>query len=223
MRYFAIVTILFVCLTVIDFSCTSMEKDKLLLQLLRSRPDLFQQVLERPEEFRLQILYTQIDRDQYNQPQFRSYSYRVNQRDYFYPASTVKLPASVLALEKLNKLNIPGLDKYTPLKIDSAYSGQTRVERDTTAADSLPTIAHYIKKIFLVSDNDAYNRLYEFLGHQYITENLRQKGYQHTHLIRRLERALSPEENRATNPITFYRGDQIVYQQSLIINPILTG
>ena len=203
----------------LEFFCTSPEKDNLLLQLLRSRPDLFQPVMQSPEEFRLQILYTQIDRDQYNRPQFRSYSYRVNQRDYFYPASTVKLPASLLALEKLNNLNIPGLDKYTPLRIDSAYSGQTRVEIDTTAVDSFPTIAHYIKKIFLVSDNDAYNRLYEFLGHQYITETLRQKGYQHTHLIRRLERALSPEENRATNPFTFYRGEQIIYQQPLIINP----
>jgi Beta-lactamase enzyme family len=214
-----LILFLIICVASIDFSCSQSEKNNLLLQLLRNRPDLFQHVLEKPEEFRLQILYTQINRDQNNHPQFISYSYRVNQCDYFYPASTVKMPASLLALEKLNNLNIPGLDKYTPLRIDSAYSGQTRVEIDTTAVDSLPNIAHYIKKIFLVSDNDAYNRLYEFLGQQYITETLRKKGYQHTHLIRRLERALSPEQNRATNPFTFYQGDQIIYQQPLTINP----
>ena len=40
-----------------------------------------------------------------------------------------------------------------------------------------PTIAHYIKKILLVSDNDAFNRLYEFLGQQYINTTLHQMGY----------------------------------------------
>ncbi|OGB60232.1 MAG: hypothetical protein A2Y94_14900 [Caldithrix sp. RBG_13_44_9] len=220
MKYLTtIIILLFICLVLTEYSCSPSEKDNLILQLLRNRPDLFQQVLENPKEFRLQILYTQINRDQNNFPQFVSYSYRVNERNYFYPASTVKLPAALLALEKLNNLAIPGLDKFTPLKIDSAFSGQTRVQVDTTAADSLPIIAHYIKKIFLVSDNDAYNRLYEFLGQQYITETLRQKGYQHTHLVRRLERALSPEENRSTNPFTFYQSDQIIYQQPLIINP----
>jgi len=36
----------------------------------------------------------------------------------------------------------------------------------------LPSIAQYIKKIFLVSDNDAFNRLYEFLGQHYLNERL---------------------------------------------------
>jgi hypothetical protein len=214
-----LIAVLLTAFSLTGIFCTPAEKDNLIYQLLDSRPDLFQKVLDNPEKFRLQILYTQIDRDQNNFPQFLSYSYRVNEGIYFYPASTVKLPASLLALEKLNNLNITGLDKYTPLRIDSAYSGQTRVEYDTTAFDSLPTIGHYIKKIFLVSDNDAYNRLYEFLGQQYITETLQKKGYRHTSLIRRLEVALSPEENRATNPFTFYRDGQIIYQQPLIINP----
>ncbi|MDP9231009.1 MAG: glycoside hydrolase family 9 protein, partial [Bacteroidota bacterium] len=42
----------------------------------------------------------------------------------------------------------------------------------STAANGFPSIAQYIKKIFLVSDNDAYNRLYEFLGQQTINDKL---------------------------------------------------
>ena len=32
---------------------------------------------------------------------------------------------------------------------------------------------NYIKKILLVSDNDAYNRLYEFVGREEINEKLK--------------------------------------------------
>lgn len=208
---------LFVFLS-IQFSCSPSEKDNVIYQILHQHPELFQKVLDDPAKFRLQILYTQIDRDQNNFPRFTTYSYLVNENVYIYPASTVKLPAALLALEKLNNLKIAGLNKYTPLKIDSAYSGQDRVVTDTSAIDGLPTIAHYIKKIFLVSDNDAYNRLYEFLGQDYINQTLKEKGYQHSYLIRRLEKLLSPQENSATNPITFYRGHEIIYQQPLVVS-----
>ncbi|MCB0292839.1 MAG: hypothetical protein KDH97_21470, partial [Calditrichaeota bacterium] len=100
---------------------TAPEKDKVIADILQAHPEWFAPVLQDPAKYRLQILYTQIDRDAQNRPQFRSYRYRVNTNDYFYPASTVKFPAALLALEKLNRLNIPGLDMNTPLRIDSAF------------------------------------------------------------------------------------------------------
>ncbi|MEJ2637326.1 MAG: hypothetical protein P8184_18820, partial [Calditrichia bacterium] len=132
-----------------------------LIKILQARPDLFGKVFGNPEKYRLQILYTRVNRDKDNRAHFQSYSYRLNTSDYFYPASSVKLAAAVLALEKLNNLAIAGLDKYTPLRIDSARAGETAVLTDSTAPNGVPTIANYIKKIFLVSDNDAFNRLYE--------------------------------------------------------------
>jgi hypothetical protein len=186
-----------------------------LIQILKSNPELFGNILENAEKYKLQILYTQIDRDKNNNPRFTSYSYRLNKTDYFYPASTVKLPAAILALEKLNNLHITGLNKYTSLKIDSAFSHQTGVNTDSTSENNLPSIAHFIKKIFLVSDNDAYNRLYEFLGQQYLNETLQKKGFGDAKIIRRLETAMTPEENRVTNPFTFYNKDSILYQQPL--------
>jgi hypothetical protein len=189
-----------------------------LKQILKSNPELFGSILENAEKYKLQILYTQIDRDKDNTPHFTSYSYGLNKTDYFYPASTVKLPAAILALEKLNNLQITGLNKYTSLKIDSAFSHQTSVNTDSTSENNLPSIAHFIKQIFLVSDNDAYNRLYEFLGQQYLNETLWKKGFGDAKIIRRLETAMTPEENRITNPFTFYNQDSIVYQQPLTKN-----
>jgi predicted alpha/beta superfamily hydrolase len=197
------------------------NNSKLVELLLRSRPDRFGEILKNVEKYELQILYTQIDRDQNNRPAFRSYSYRVNAKEYFYPASTVKLPAAVLALEKLNRLGIAGLNKYTTLHIDSAYSGQTAVTGDSSAENHLPSIAHYIKKIFLTSDNDAYNRLYEFLGQRELNDALWRKGFKDIKLTHRLSVARSPEQNRYTNPFTFYETDKIIYQQPLGFNPII--
>jgi len=71
----------------------------------------------------------------------------VDALEYFNPASTVKMPLSFLALEKMNSLTRYGIDKYSPMLTDSAFSGQHPVFADTTAADGLPSLAQYIKKI----------------------------------------------------------------------------
>ncbi len=188
-------------------------------KILKSKPERFKSILDNPDQYRVQILYTQIDRDEQNQPQFTSYTYRVNPQEYFYPASTVKLLGAVVALEKLNELGIDGLGKYSPLQVDSAYAGQSPVQGDSTSADGQATIAHYIKKLFLVSDNDAYNRLYEFVGQQRLNQSLHQKGFNDVQLVHRLSIFLSPDENRHTNPFRFYKDGQVIYEQPLVSNP----
>jgi hypothetical protein len=189
-----------------------------LAAILRSHPEWFDSVLARKGEHRLQILYTQIDRDAGNRPVFRSFSLGLTD-DYFYPASTVKLPAAVLALEKLNDLAVPGLTRDTPLRIEAGTPEETAVDRDPSKADGLPTIAHYVKKVFLVSDNDAFNRLYEFLGQREINERLWRRGFTDARILRRLEAALDPEENRVTNPFVFFEGNEVLLRQPLARNP----
>lgn len=188
-----------------------------LQQVLQAHPEWFGAVLEKADEHRLQILYTQIDRDADNRPAFRSFSYRLSD-EYFYPASTVKLPAAILALDKLNDLAVPGLTRDTPLRIEAGTPAQTAVERDSSKADGRPTIAHFIKKVFLVSDNDAFNRLYEFLGQREINERLWRRGFTDARILRRLEAGLDPEENRCTNPFVFQGGERVVYRQPLTCN-----
>ncbi|HXB91348.1 MAG TPA: serine hydrolase [Puia sp.] len=181
------------------------KTDSFLVSLLRSQASpALRRILDRPDSFRFQVIYTRIDRDGHNQPHFNNYYYRVNPLEYFNPASTVKLPLSLLALEKMESLHRYGVDKFTPMLTDSAYSGQTTAHSDSSAADGLPSLAQYIKKIFLVSDNDAYNRLYEFLGQQYLNERLWQLGYPDIRITRRFF-PMNEDENRHTNPIRFVR------------------
>jgi len=188
--------------------------------LLASQPGRFGTVMQNPEKYRVQIMYTQIDRDFNNQPGFKTFIYNVNPTEYFYPASTVKLPVSVLALEKLRRLNRPGLDRDTTMLTGSAKAFQTEAISDETSATGLPSVGQYIRKILLVSDNDAFNRLYEFVGQQEINERLRSMRYFDTRIIHRLESSLSEEENRWTNPVQFINGDDIVYEQVAVYNEI---
>src|SRR5882757_8704182 len=189
------------------------KTDPFLEKLLRAHasPQLLK-ILNHPDSFRYQIIYTKIDRDRRNQPHLRSHSFRLDPGEYFNPASTVKLPLALLALEKLHDLERYGIDKYSTMLTDSAFGGQHPVHTDSSAASGLPSIAQYIKKIFLVSDNDAYNRLYEFLGQQYLNERLWRMGYPRIRITRRFV-PMTEEENRHTNPVRFLRKGKVAYEQ----------
>lgn len=186
----------------------------LLLKLMKSRPAAFQQLLDEPDKYDIQIIYTQIDRDEQGTPQFKQHSFQLDKNQYYYPASMVKMPIAFMALEKLNKLKIKGLDKKSVMKNGAASPPQTAAETDSTAANGLPSLAHYIKKIFLVSDNDASNRLYEFVGQQALNEGLRQKDYHNLRITHRLGvSGFDEEANRLTNPVSFYEGEKMLYHQ----------
>jgi hypothetical protein len=180
------------------------EGKAFLEQLLLQNPGRFAAVLKNPNEFKLQVIYTRIDRDKFNKPHFQDFFFNSDASAYFYPASTVKMPVALLALQRLNDLKIKGLDKFSTMITGAGYSGQTPVFNDPTTYNGQPNIAHYIKKIFLVSDNDAYNRLYEFLGPGYINTELHKKGYKEAQIIHRLSIPLTEDENRHTNPVSFY-------------------
>lgn len=187
--------------------------------LLKSHPKEFQNILSNPKKYEVQIIYTQINRDKNNVPSFKQYSYHLDPTNYFYPASLVKLPCSALALEKLNHLKIPALDKNTCMQTDSAYVCQRKITKDTTALNYVPTVANYIRRMLLVSDNDAYSRIYEFLGQQYINEELNKKGYPNIRITHRFDADCDTKQNKCTNQITFLdSGGKSIYNQPMIMN-----
>ncbi len=186
-------------------------QENLIEQLLKSNPTYFKHLTDNPSKYRLQILYTQIDRDSKNQAKFTTHAYRVDANEYFYPASTVKLAASVLALEKINQLKI---DKSTTFQTLKNRPTQLEILQDSTAANGLPSIEHYIKKILLVSDNEAYNRLYEFLGQKDFNKTMANKGFEGVRFTHRLQTSIPLLENQYTNPVQFINQQgEVIWQQ----------
>ena len=162
-----------------------------------------QKVLADSAKYQVQILYTQVDRNEHGNPLFTNHSFNLDDSRYFYPASTVKLPIALLALEWLEEQQVEGLTLETTMLTDSVRPSQLPAWQDSTSKNGLPSIGHYIKKILLVSDNDASNRLYELLGMDYINQKLKEKGLANSVINQRLSFPISPEENRQFNPIRF--------------------
>ena len=188
--------------------------DSLLVALMKQSPNHFASLLDDPGQYRIQILYTQINRDKNNTAHFKEYSYRLNANEYFYPASTVKFPLSVLALEKLNNLKITGLNKASTAIYDSVTARQETIYNNPYAIDGRQTIEQAIKEVLVVSDNNAANRLYEFLGQEYIHSQLANRGYPEVYIRNRLELGRTPLENRQTQSVQFYdANNKLIYTQ----------
>src|SRR5688572_2537520 len=212
MRRFGITFLLFV------FSVSpgaQPRTDKLLENIFAGEKDsLFQSVIHQPEVYRCQVIYTQINRDKNNVPSFTNYYYNYDSLRYYNPASTVKMPLAFLSLEKLNHLKRKDVNMYTSMQFDSGYSRQTVLYKDSTAENGVPSIAQFIRKAFLVSDNDAYNRMYEFVGQQTVNRRMHEMGYPDLRITRRFMR-MNADENRYTNPVRFITpvGSLIYLQQ----------
>ncbi len=193
---------------------TALRDTVLLEQLMRKQPDKFGSVLANAQKHRVQILYTQIDRDKQNRPNFRSFSYRLDPREYYYPASTTKLPTALLALEKMNRLKLK--NKYLPMRIDSTRPDQTPVTGDSSSADGNASVAQYVKKIFLVSDNDAHNRLLEFVTPDTLNKALYAKGFTNIKINRRLGIGATMTQDSYMNPLRIYAedGKTVLYSQA---------
>lgn len=197
---------------------------KLLDSIIKSHTFL-SQVVTQKEKYQPQIIFTQINRDANNKPTFTDHTYLLDENKYFYCASLVKLPCSILALEKINKLHINGLNRKTPMLTDSAAYCQKRVWRDSTSQSGFQSVEHHIKKMLLVSDNNSYSRIYEFLNPNYINPRLAQMGYPKARIVHRFDVACVGSPNKYINPIRFTDSTgAVIYSQpadtvSEAINP----
>ena len=200
-------------------SARAQSDANLLEKLMQQKPAQFGKILANPNEYRLQILYTQINRDKNNVPHFKEYSYRLNPKEYFYPASTVKMPLAFLALEKINNLKIKGLTKSTLMVYDSVADRQEPIYNNPYSINGTQNIEQAVKEIFLVSDNNAANRLFEFVTPHTVHEQLAAKGYKDVYIRNRLELGRTAKENRSTQAIDFYNEQgKIIYHQPAAFN-----
>lgn len=147
--------------------------------ILDSSHPAISRVMDSLDGYEIQILYTQIDSTDAGYS-FTELAFQENSKNYFYPASTVKFPIALLAAEYVAK--------HPELTIDTPYS----IEKD-----SIPhTIADDISQIFAVSDNEAYNRLYELLGRDFTNKRLDELGLDDTRISHRLSTANATENKR---------------------------
>lgn len=134
-------------------------------ELLRSDPELAAAVAN-AERLRLQVLIAVPRPD----GSLIRRGFRVD-REYFYPASSVKLCAAFGALEKLGELRSE--DRVTPRTGVRFVFGEGR-GRGRRSLNT--TIRSDIERAIVVSDNDAFNRLLDFVGTEELAERLSRHG-----------------------------------------------
>jgi Beta-lactamase enzyme family len=179
-----------VALTIVfmEFGCSATKKNVLTETLASDNPKI-KNVMSNPEEFELQIIYTEIVRGKSNQVRFKDFTYRVNANDYYYPASTVKFPIALMALEKLNTM--PGTAMTNSYTIDGNPINYKFTDE--------------ITKVFAVSDNDASNHLFELIGFDYLNEGMAAKGLSPFRISHRI--SIPDSGNPLVRKVTITRAD----------------
>lgn len=166
------------------------KSETILEQVSHSEDSLLQHVFNKATDYKLQIMLTIVRHDK--EAIFETHQYGIKDSSYFYPASTVKLPVALFALEAINTL---------PFSSNTSYF----IEGDSI----ISTIKKDVSAIFAVSDNAAYNRLYEFLGSDKINNYLTEKQLNPTRIVHRL--SVNDADDRALKPVIFFKNDSILY------------
>ncbi len=165
---------------------------------LASKKTAIRKVMDSVGQYEVQILYTKIDRENKN-IRFTDYAFQVNDSLYFYPASTVKFPIAVIALEKLNTLD--------SIRTNTRYY----IEGDSVEN----TFENDIVNVFTISDNHANNRLLEFLGQDAINSGLENKGIFPVRISHRLG---VHSDEITTQPLIIYLNDSTTATSLPIVN-----
>jgi len=203
---------LLACVLCFFSGCKSVKNDPI-KKVLSSNNDAIKKVADQPEHFELQIIYTAVKRKNNGKVILTDYKYNVDASNYYYPASTVKLPIAVLALEKLN-----GMKNADANTVFAVGDGETKF-----------SFADDLRKIFAVSSNEASNDFYEFMGRDYINRKMKEKGLKQVRISHRLSAANSGASQ--TKKIAFYNnGEKVVIPSvrdsaiaPLKLNKILKG
>ena len=163
----------------------------------------------------VQILYSSIQRDSLGKPIFKEFSYNLDKNYYYYPASTVKLPIAILAIQKINYLIDKGFDisLNTPFVVIDANNDLTIINNDSNTENRVLSVANCIKKIFLYSDNDCYNFLFDFLGRDEINYQLEKKGLNNSKIYHKF---LKNSDNVNTWKFLFISNGDTIYKQNSI-------
>ena len=171
--------------------------------LKNSESELINYVYKNKEKFEVQIILTELKKRK-NGFTIHKKKFNVDKKNYFYPASSIKLPIALLTIEKINE--------NPNLNINSEFS----IEGDSI----ITTFKKEITDLFIISSNESYNRLFEFLGQDYINKKLKQKGFKDFSISHRL--STKESDNLKTKEINFYRNGEINQIQKSINNKPLT-
>jgi hypothetical protein len=156
--------------------------------LLDRLPGRFDRRLADAAERRLELLVSEPEGPA-GAERLASHGLRVG-REYVYPASAIKPFVAAAALRKLELLSAAEgqeLDVDTPIRWCTSHGPPCAIGRDASnLAGGTLTVGHELRKMLLVSDNAAFGRLYDFVGHRELAELMARWGFASVRLRHRM-------------------------------------
>jgi hypothetical protein len=174
--------------------------------LLAAEPAKFGAVLAHAHEYRLQILLGEPFVDDDGRVRLR-HSSLGDARQYFYPASSVKLGAAIVALLELQRL---AAEAKAPFDLDAEWTIHRRFASDAAMPEEAIPIRRDLRRLFLVSDNAAFNHCFELVGPRRLNDALWQAGFTSARIWHRLSEPHPLAENRVTRAVTLRQGDAVL-------------
>lgn len=161
--------------------------------------------LNHAEEHRVQILVSEVVPDGHGGRRLNRFGYRLG-AEYFYPASSIKLCAAVGALQTLEALQAShgcGDLLDAPMEIAPLFPGDAAQADDASnLSGGRITVGHEIRKLALVSDNRAFNRLYDLVGHEALNRRMHDLGLTSVVVNHRLSESRAIPDPRASAAVT---------------------
>ena len=179
----------------------------LITDLLQAEPERYAPVFQEPERFRAQVLVSEVIESRGQKPRLVRHGWRVD-AEYFYPASAMKTIGAVAALQRMRALkrDFKWLTVDTPLAFHPLFSGEGLEERDKDNPPSeAVTLRNIVRKMAIVSNNHAFNRLYDFAGLTLLNQVAAAAGMDRTRTLHRLSWTLPTAEQRK-HPVIELRG-----------------
>lgn len=181
------------------------QDDTWVQSLLDAHPERFGHLTDAPEDWRLQIAVGEIVREPDGAAMVTIHPYRLD-AEYFYPASALKTIGAVAALITLESLQ--AVPDFVGLDVDTqVIFGALTSEHTDTAGDRVvvseheeTTLRRQVERALIVSSNSAFNRLYDFAGHDAINRMMWERGLTSVRMRHRLSRQGVPDAAHRMSP-----------------------
>ena len=141
--------------------------------------EFVRKIIRDKDNYEIQILYTEVSKNNLGQTEFKDFQFQLNDEQYFYPASTIKLPIVIMTLSKINELRAEGSNISLKSKLKLSLINN---KKEIIVKDSISSFQNLIADVFLVSDNSASNVLIDFIGYNYFNSSMINAGYENTYL-----------------------------------------
>lgn len=153
------------------------SQNNVLDSLLQTLTKKYTDVIHHPDKFRFQLIYTSIHyHDDENKVKWNDYFFNYSDTVYNYPASMVKFPLSIAAVKKIETLKQPDVSLDSKIITDSLFC-QKALVADSIGFPAYPHLRKWIKRMLIISDNQAYTHTYDFVNCRTLHTWLKEWGF----------------------------------------------